>query len=270
MTDLDRNNSKHAGSPGWALILGGSHGLGLATAKKLASAGYGLLVLHRDRKADLPAIEKEFASIRSEGGKCHTFNADALNKEMREEILSRFTEIMGDEGRIKVVVHSIAKGNLKPMTGEGPLLDQQDLILTLEAMAISLYDWIRLLLDKEMMAQDCRVIAFTSEGNSRAIPNYAAISSAKAALEALCRNMAAELAPQGVRVNCIQAGVTDTRSLRMIPGSEELLRTARSRNPSGRLTLPEDVANAVYLLTLDEAKWITGTTIKVDGGESLR
>ena len=83
------------------------------------------------------------------------------------------------------------------------------------------------------------------------------------------RNMALEFAPLGIKVNCIQAGVTDTPSFRRIPGHEQLKENALKRNPNKRLTTPEDVANVVYLMTLDEAKWITGTVIKADGGESL-
>ena len=79
-----------------------------------------------------------------------------------------------------------------------------------------------------------------------------------------------EFAPLGIKANCIQAGATETAAFKMIPGNEKLKASALRRNPNGRLTTPEDVANAVYLLTTDEAKWITGTTIKVDGGESLQ
>ena len=114
-----------------------------------------------------------------------------------------------------------------------------------------------------------RVISFTSEGNTKAWKNYAAVSAAKVTLEAITRNIALEFAPHGIRANCIQAGVTDTASLRMIPGSDQLKEHTKQRNPFKRLTLPEDVANVVYLLSKEEAAWINGTIIKVDGGESL-
>jgi len=99
---------------------------------------------------------------------------------------------------------------------------------------------------------------------------YAAVAAAKVALESVSRSIAVEMAHLGIRSNIVQAGVTDTPSLRMIPGSEQLLNNARERNPQGRLTQAEDVANVVYLLSTEEASWITGTVIKVDGGESLR
>ncbi|NNF19801.1 MAG: SDR family oxidoreductase, partial [Flavobacteriaceae bacterium] len=108
------------------MILGGSQGLGLATARKLASAGYNLFILHRDRKADLSAIEEDFELIRSAGTQCVTFNTDALNKQKREKVFDQITTSLGKGEKIKVVVHSIAKGNLKPMTGDGPLLEHED------------------------------------------------------------------------------------------------------------------------------------------------
>ena len=137
-------------------------------------------------------------------------------------------------------------------------------------MALSLYDWTKALIDAELFAADTRIISFTSEGNSRAWRGYAAVSAAKVTLEALTRNIALEFAAIGIKANCIQAGATETRAFQMIPGHKALKESALKRNPNGRLTTPEDVANVVYLLCTDEAKWITGTVIKVDGGESLQ
>jgi NAD(P)-dependent dehydrogenase (short-subunit alcohol dehydrogenase family) len=82
--------------------------------------------------------------------------------------------------------------------------------------------------------------------------------------------MALEYARYGITSNIIQAGTTDTPALRQLPSYEKLLTIAERRNPSGRLTRPQDVANLVYLLCLPEADWINGSLIKADGGESLR
>lgn len=152
---------------------------------------------------------------------------------------------------------------------EAPSLGPADFQITLEAMALSLYDWAKALLEHQLFDADARIMAFTSEGNTRVLPHYGAVSVAKVALEALVRQMALEFAPLGIKANCIQAGVTPTRSLSLIPGSEALKANALARNPNNRLTTPEDVANVVYLLSLPEAQWITGTVIKADGGESL-
>jgi enoyl-[acyl-carrier protein] reductase I len=264
------NSDKKQISPKWALILGGSSGLGLATAKKLGSKGCNVIVVHRDRKSDLPEIESAFKQIEGNNVRCINFNADAVNPDKQNELVKKISELLDGE-KLKVLVHSIAKGNLKPMCAKGGNeLNNQDFQLTINAMAISLYDWVKALHSQGLFSDDARVIAYTSEGNSKALPNYAAVSAAKVTLEAIVRNIALEFASTGIKANCIQAGVTNTKSMRMIPKSNLIVEEALRRNPNGRLTTPEDVANAAYLLTTEEAKWITGTIIKVDGGESLR
>jgi NAD(P)-dependent dehydrogenase (short-subunit alcohol dehydrogenase family) len=95
------------------------------------------------------------------------------------------------------------------------------------------------------------------------------VAAAKVALESVSRAMAVEFAPYGVRTNVIQAGVTDTPALRAIPGHERLGAHARQRNPFGRLTTPRDVANVIYLLSTDDAAWVNGALICVDGGEHV-
>ncbi|WP_350291878.1 SDR family oxidoreductase [uncultured Croceitalea sp.] len=254
----------------WALILGGSSGLGLATAKKLGAEGYNLIIIHRDRKSDLPEIKSALDKIASTGVNCVSFNADATNPEKQKQLVAEILALLQQE-KIKVLVHSIAKGNLKPMYDKESLeLNNQDFQLTINAMAISLYDWTKLLVAQDMFSKDARIISFTSEGNRKAWPNYAAVAAAKVTLEAITRNIALEFASAGIKANCIQAGVTDTKSMRMIPNSDTIVKEALKRNPNRRLTTPEDIANATFLLTKEEAKWITGSIIKVDGGESLR
>tara|TARA_R110002050_G_scaffold56512_1_gene127034 strand:+ start:135455 stop:136243 length:789 start_codon:yes stop_codon:yes gene_type:complete len=253
----------------WAIILGGSSGLGLATAKKLAQHNFNLIIVHRSRRSDLEQIQIDFKAIASNGILLKNYNVDGTNPDKRVEVIENIQSWIGT-GKIQVLVHSIAKGNLKPMYSKTEKeLEHQDFSITLDAMAISLYDWTKELVKHHLIAEDTRIISFTSEGNSKAIPNYAAVSVAKVALEAITRNIALEFAPIGIKANCIQAGIVETASFKMIPGHERIKESALSRNPNKRLTLPEDVANAVYLLTMNEAKWITGTVIKVDGGESL-
>lgn len=258
-------------SKDWAIILGGSNGLGLATAKKLAANQFNIIIVHRDRRTQMQSIEAEFKEIMAQGVHFKSFNKDAINREKRLELLTDIEELLPEGHKIKVLVHSIAKGNLKPMYADGAsTLSHEDINITFEAMALSLYDWTKELVERELLSKDSRIIAFTSEGNSKVMPGYGAVSVAKVALEALTRNIALEFAPIGIKANCVQAGITETKSLAMIPGYEKLMQNALKRNPQGRLTTPEDVANVVYLLTTEEAKWITGTVLKVDGGESLR
>jgi enoyl-[acyl-carrier protein] reductase III len=254
----------------WAIILGGSSGLGLATAKKLAKHGMNICVVHRNSRAQIQEIEKHFDEIREENIAFISFNVDALNSEKRESVLSEIKEKLGSKGKVKTLVHSIAKGNLKPMVSDDhQILQNDDFQITINAMAISLYDWFQAIFDKKLFADDARIIGFTSEGSTKPWKNYAAVSAAKVTLEAISRNIALEFAPFGIRANCIQAGVTNTASLNMIPDSESIKNHTLKRNPFGKLTTPDDVANVVYLLNKDEASWINGTIIKVDGGESL-
>jgi len=273
----------------WALILGGSSGLGLATAKKLAKHGMNICIVHRNSRAQQSQIEEEFKQITAEGVDFASYNTDGLNPEKRAALIQDLQEELKG-GKIKTFVHSVAKGNLKSMVHTEPAssadgrsrsvenvnlslskgtLQSDDFQLTIQAMGISLYDWVKDLFDANIFAKDARVISFTSEGNTKAWKHYAAVSAAKVTLEAITRNIALEFAPYGIRANCIQAGVTDTQSLRMIPDSEQLKEHSKQRNPFQRLTTPEDVANVVYLLSKEEASWINGTIIKVDGGESL-
>ncbi len=250
----------------WAIILGGSSGLGLACAKKLASDGLNICIVHRDRKSDISAFEEEIKTIKCFGVSVKTFNKDALDGDVRNEILNELPK-----HSVKILLHSIAKGSLKKMHGDNnEILSKQDFDITIHAMAISWYEWVQSLVQKDFFANNARSIAFTSEGNSKVWPGYAAVSAAKSVLEALMRNMAVELAPLGITTNCIQAGITETPSFMAIPGSEKLAEMAKTRNPFNRLTTPEDVANVVSLLCKKEAEWINGTIVKVDGGESLR
>jgi len=254
----------------WALILGGSSGLGLATAKKLAKHGMNICIVHRNARAHSEEFNAEFNTIKAEGIQFKSFNVDAFKPEKREKVLLELKEVLGSKGKIRTLIHSVAKGNLKPMhDDENPTLKNDDFHLTINAMAISLYDWTKAIFDAKLFAEDSRILSFTSEGNTKAWKNYAAVSAAKVTLEAISRNIALEFAPFGLRANCIQAGVTDTASLRMIPGSEKIIEHSLQRNPFKRLTLAQEVANAVYLLCKDEASWINGCVIPVDGGEHI-
>lgn len=255
----------------WTLILGGSSGLGLASAKKLASEGMNICIIHRSSRAEMETINEEFTLIKNENIQFLSLNKDALNLQHQQDILTELKNILGSKGKIRCLLHSIAKGNLKPMIGsENESLSKDDFAITLHAMATSLYDWTKLIFNENLFAEDARILALTSEGSTKPINNYGAVSAAKAALEAISRNIALEFAPFGLRSNCIQAGVTDTLSLQMIPGSEEIKERTKKRNPFKRLTKPEDVANVVSLLCTDEATWINGSVIPVDGGEHLQ
>jgi len=102
----------------WALVLGGSSGFGLATAQRLAQHGMNVCIVHRDRRAVLKGVEPEFEKIRGSGVQLLTFNKDALDSEKRTEVLDELATALGSDGRVRVLLHSIAFGNLKLIAPE--------------------------------------------------------------------------------------------------------------------------------------------------------
>ncbi len=250
----------------YALILGGSSGLGLASAKRLAASGLNICIVHRDRKSELEPFFSAINEMKRFGVKVISYNKDALKTETIAEVINILPK-----KSVKVLLHSVAKGTVKPLFSEdGTELSKEDFVITINAMALSWFDWSNALIKSDLFAEDARNIAFTSEGNTKSWKYYGAVSAAKATLEALMRQMATEYAPLKITTNCIQAGMTRTKSFGMIPGSEQIAQFAEKRNPFNRLTEPEDVAKVVELLSSDKAGWINGTVLKVDGGESLR
>ncbi|MFZ9045918.1 MAG: SDR family oxidoreductase [Cyclobacteriaceae bacterium] len=250
-----------------ALIIGGSSGIGLATVKKLAKNGFKVDLIHRDRRQQVQLLQDEINQIDPNGDAIRSYNVDGTNKEKVQRTVEGLFEY--SKGQYQIVVHALSRGNLKPIVSKERKLEIQDFNLTIESMGINLNVWTQSLLEKNLIGQGSRIVGLTSEGNERVWPGYGAVGIAKSTLETLCNYLAVELAPMGVNVNVIQAGVTDTPSLRLIPEVENLIETSIKRNPKNRLTTPEDVANAIYLLTLPEADWINGSLIHVDGGEHL-
>jgi len=274
-------------------------------------------LVHRDRRGAMGRINEEFERIKAHGHGFLALNLDALNDQRRAEAIENLSQAMAPSGRVRLLMHSIAFGNLKPLApqvadqrigstiaalaGElniAPdklkqsiertfeagavalhglvnaeyserLLEDEDFERTIYAMGTSLLSWVRDLHQRDLFAGDARVLGMTSEGNEVAWRGYAAVSAAKVALESACRAIALEYAPHGIRANIIQAGVTDTPALRAIPGNAQMKAAGALRNPLRRLTEPQDVANFVALMCTDEAAWVNGALLRVDGGEHI-
>jgi NAD(P)-dependent dehydrogenase (short-subunit alcohol dehydrogenase family) len=260
--------SEDLGQGRWALILGASSGFGEACARALAEAGYNIFGVHLDRRAGLEHVRELKEDLEAAGRRAQFFNINAADPEKMEGALEEMEGLLGEGEDIAVLMHSLAFGTLRSYVGDGAVSPSQ-MDMTLRVMAHSLVDWTQAVLRKGLMGNGGRIFAMTSSGSNRIIPDYGPVSAAKAALESHCRQLAYELAPHEITVNALRGGVTDTPALRKIPGNDRLIEGASARNPSGRLTTPEDVADAVLALCSPKSHWITGNVINVDGGEEI-
>ncbi|MEW6510095.1 MAG: SDR family oxidoreductase [Bacteroidota bacterium] len=257
----------------WALILGASSGFGGAAAVELARAGINVFGVHLDRQATMPAVQHVIREIKHTGREAVFFNINAADAIKRAETLDEIQERFAQHGgqNVRVLLHSLAFGTLKPFIAKKPedAVNQAQMEMTIDVMANSLVYWTQGLLSRGLMKKGSRIFAMTSSGGHTALPAYGAVSAAKAALESHIRQLAMELGPFGITANAVMAGVTDTPALRKIPGSTDMLRIARAKNPGGRLTTPEDVAKAIVLLADENAFWVSGNVVGVDGGEDI-
>jgi NAD(P)-dependent dehydrogenase (short-subunit alcohol dehydrogenase family) len=255
----------------WALILGASSGFGEASALALAKAGMNIFGVHLDRRDRLPQVEELQGKIREFGRECLYFNVNASDDQYRADTVEKIRERLAVEpkGTLRVLLHSLAFGSLKPLAGAEQVVSRNQMEITVNTMGHSLVYWVQDCLRAGLFDWGGRIFAMTSEGGSKAVPNYGAVAAAKAAIEAHIRQLAMELAPAGITANAILAGVTDTPALRLIPGHEKIMEIAKKRNPHKRLTTPEDVARCLVALCHPATYWMTGNTLRVDGGESI-
>lgn len=263
----------------WALVLGASSGFGEATVLALAAAGYNIFGVHLDRRAGSRHVEEIQRKIEAHGRRALFFNGNAADDENRADVLRQMGEAFagsraaGLSPYIRLMLHTLAFGTLKPFLALDPAdaISRRNMEMTLDVMAHSLVYWTQDVWRAGMFDQGSKVYAMTSEGSSRVIASYGAVSAAKAALESHCRQLALELARlgSGVTVNAVRAGVTRTPALMQIPERDKLIRDAEARNPMGRMTTVEDVAQAIVALSEGGTHWLTGNVLGIDGGELI-
>jgi enoyl-[acyl-carrier protein] reductase III len=258
----------------WALILGASSGFGAACARALAEAGMNVFGVHLDLRATLPKAKQVVADIEALGRQAIFFNTNAASDRKRVRVLDKMEEVLkasSPPGHVSVMLHSLAFGTLLPFIADDPkeAVSRAQMEMTLDVMAHSLVYWVQDLVRRGLLVEGSKVFSMTSAGAHKVVAGYGAVSAAKAALESHTRQLALELAPRGICVNCIQAGVTDTPALRKIPNCDHILAEAMTRNPSGRITTTEDVARVLVALSDPDITRINGTVICVDGGEDI-
>ena len=241
-----------------ALVTGSSRGIGRAIALSLADFKVDVAINYlRNRSRAEETVEE----IRSRGVRSLLVKGNVANPEHVERI---FSAIQDEWGGLDIVVSNAASGVLK--SARELTLHHFDWSMHINAAALLpiTQNFLRMESETEKV-----LVAVSSLGAIRAIPNYTAVGASKAALESMVRHMAAELAPDGMRINAVSAGTVDTDALLHFPNREELLEGARQRTPAGRLISPQDVANTVVYLCTEYASMIHGQVIVVDGGYSI-
>lgn len=253
----------------WALILGASSGFGEAACLRFADVGLNIFGIHLDRKATQHNANRIQEQIRERGCDAHFYNVNAADEAIRQGIIAEMRERA--PGKVHIFLHSLAFGALKPFIADDSKerLSKAQVEMTIDVMASSLVYWAQDLAAAKLFTPNGRIFAMSSAGSSRVWRSYGAVSAAKSALESYCRQLALELAPTGVTANAILAGVTDTPALRKIPGNQAMIETASKRNPFGRLTTPDDIAQSLLAFSLSNCNFMTGNTIRIDGGENI-
>ena len=238
---------------GAVLVTGGTRGIGKAIALRFVSSGarrIALGYLRNDKAAEAAAAE-----IRAAGAEPVLVRGNVGSQRVVDEFASH--------GPYDVIVHNAATGVIRPA------LETEDKHWdwTLAANARALLSLARACAPD--MKPGSSIVAISSLGSIRVLENYLLVGTSKAALESVVRYLAVELAPRGIRVNAVSAGVVDTEALEHFPNREEMLRAARTRTPAGRMVEPEDVAGTVAFLCSPDAEMVRGQTLILDGGYSL-
>lgn len=239
-----------------ALITGGARGIGKATALKLAKAGCDVAIVYYNSSDEALLLVDEIQAL---GQKAVAIQANVADHQSVKELFAAFRTHFT---RLDFLISNAASGVLKPALK----MTTKHWRWCLETNALALNHLV--VEGRELMPPGGRVIALSSLGAHRAIPNYAFIGASKAALEALVRSLSLELAVHGITVNTVSAGVVDTDALKHFPNREQLLDEYQSHSLSARALTPADVANTVYLLCLPEAEMINAHTLFVDAGYS--
>jgi enoyl-[acyl-carrier protein] reductase III len=240
-----------------AVVTGGTRGIGRAISVALAEAGATVYAVFARDGAAADALS-ELAESRRWDIRC--VRADLADEGLRARCVER---IAAEVDHVDVIVHAAASG----VHREVAALTPKHLAWTFRTNVLAIHGLLLGLLP--LMPRGARLVGISSQGGTRAIPQYTAIGSSKGALESLFRHYAQELAPRGIAVNLVSPGLVLTQALEALPQRDERVRTARAQTPTGRLTTAEDVAAVVLFLCSPGAGQVIGQTLVVDGGRCL-
>lgn len=241
-----------------AFITGGTRGIGRAIAIKLAESGCDLALNYLD---NVEAADQTLELLKPFPVKVDLIQANLRDMLEAKKTAKQVLEIFG--GHIDFFIHSAALGSFKKTCEIKP--NQWDLSMDINVKAMLMICQVL----KPAMPRGSSIIALSSSGSTKAVPNYGAIGISKAALESLVRYLAVDYAPDGVRVNAVSGGFIDTKSLTAFPEYERLKEEAIKRTPAGRIGTANDLAGIVRFLCTPEASWLCGQTILADGGMGL-
>ena len=235
------------------LVTGGTRGIGRAIALRLAGEGASCVALGYLRNDS--AAEATAEEVRAAGAEPILVRGNVAS----EKVIAEFAS----HGPYGAVVHNAATGVIKPA------LETEDKHWdwTLGANARAFLSLTRACAPE--METGSSIVAVSSLGAQRVLENYVLVGTSKAALESVVRYLAVELAPRGIRVNAVSAGVVETEALEHFPNREQMLHAGNTRTPAGRLVEPKDVAGVVAYLCSPDAEMVRGQTLVVDGGYSL-
>jgi enoyl-[acyl-carrier protein] reductase III len=235
------------------LVTGGSRGIGKAIALRFAELGAARVAigyLRNDSAAEAAAEE-----LRAAGAEPVLVRGNVSSERVAREV--------AELGPLDALVHNAATGVIRPALE----VEEKHWEWTLGANARALLTLARAAVPQ--MRAGSSIVGISSLGAQRVLENYVLVGTSKAALESLVRYLAVELAPRGIRVNAVSAGVVETEALEHFPNKEHMLREGHERTPAGRLVEPRDVADAVTWLCSPGAEMVRGHTLIVDGGYSL-
>jgi enoyl-[acyl-carrier protein] reductase III len=238
-------------------VTGGTRGIGRAVSLAFARAGAAVIANYVRRSDTAEALGEQ--ALR-EGLRIETVRADLTSPGGLDAVEAALD---GPGGDLRALVHSAATGVHKPV---GQLtLRHYDWTFALNVRAF--FELVRRVLPR--FGASGAILAISSDGAVRAVPDYSLVGASKGALESLSRHLAVELAPRGIRVNLLAPGAVETEAWEAMPDGPGRLRAARERTPTGRLVTPEEVADAALFLCSERARSIVGQTLVVDGGARL-